>query len=109
MQIANYIKYSSYSSHNSGPFKMKTTSVSVSEEVRDKLLRIAASLQMQRGKRVDLNDAIEYLISSGGKRPKRPDLLEKACAPPHNFKRDYKELIEERKKDEIRVKRRYGV
>jgi hypothetical protein len=43
-----------------------TTSVSVSEEVRDKLLRIAASPQIQRGKRVDLDDAIEYLISSAG-------------------------------------------
>lgn len=84
------------------------TTVSITEEVREKLVKIAADLQKKKGRRVDLNEAIEYLVSNN-KQGKRPDLLEKALAPPHDFKRDYRELIDERRKDELRAKQRYGV
>jgi hypothetical protein len=85
-----------------------TTTVSITEEVREKLVKIAADLQKKKGKRVDLNEAIEYLVSNS-KQAKRPDLLEKALAPPHDFNRDYRELTDERRKDELRAKRRYSV
>lgn len=91
------------------PFEMTSTTVSITEVVREKLVRIAADLQKKQGRRVDINEAIEYLISNSAKHAKRQDLLERACAPPHNFSRDYRELIEERRKDELRSKRRYRV
>jgi hypothetical protein len=44
------------------------------------------------------------------KREKRPDLLEKTLdALAHDFDRDYKLMMEERRKDEHRTKRQYGV
>ncbi len=84
-----------------------TTTVPITEETKAKLVKIAADLQKRKGSRVDLNEAIEYLIST--KKEKRPDLLEKALAPPHDYDRDYKLLITERQKDELKAKRRYGV
>lgn len=85
-----------------------TTTVSITEEVKEKLVRIAADLQNKKGRRVDLNEAIEYLIYA--RREKRPDLLEKALSSiPHDFDRDHKLLMKERRKDELSTKRRYGV
>jgi len=84
-----------------------TTTVSITEEVREKLTKIAADIQKEKGRRVDLNEAIEYLIDN--RRERRPDLLEKALGPPGHFDSDYKLLINERRKDELRAKRRYGV
>ena len=89
-----------------------TTTISVKEQVRDELLKIAAELQMKERRKVDLNDAIEYLIA---RKTKRPDLLDRACRPisdspeRSSFDATYKELIEERKRDEERSKRRHGV
>jgi septal ring factor EnvC (AmiA/AmiB activator) len=85
-----------------------TTTVSITEEVKAQLVKIAADLQKKKGRRVDLNEAIEYLVSA--RREKRPDLLEKTLAAiPHHYDSDYKLLTTERRKDELRSKRRYGV
>lgn len=85
-----------------------TTTVSITEEVREKLVKIAADLQMKKGKRVDLNEAIDYLISRS---EIRLDLLERAWRPIEgsNFESAYNELMKERRKDEERTKRRYGI
>lgn len=88
------------------------TSVSITEQVREKLVKIAAELQMKQGKRVDLNDAIDYLIARA---EVRPELLDRACRPiagppcRSSIGSAYKELIKERIKDEERSRRRYGV
>jgi hypothetical protein len=37
--------------------------IRVSKDVKEKLVRIAAELQLSRGKRVSLNEAVEYLIT----------------------------------------------
>jgi hypothetical protein len=80
--------------------------------VKEKLLRKSSELQIKFGRRVDLNEAIDYLISHSGR---RPDLLERACRPispastNSNFESAYSELMAERRKDEARAKRRYGV
>jgi predicted CopG family antitoxin len=85
-----------------------TTTVSITEEVKEKLVKVAADLQKKKGRRVDLNEAIDYLVST--RREKRPDLLERALAAiPHDFNRDYKLLMKERRKDDLRAKRRYGL
>lgn len=82
------------------------TTISVTDEVKEKLLKKSSELQIKFGRRVDLNEAIDYLISHSDK---RPDLLERACRPVSGFESAYRELIEERRKDEERARRRYGV
>ena len=37
--------------------------IRVSKDVKEKLVKIAAELQLNKGKRVSLNDAVEYLIT----------------------------------------------
>jgi predicted CopG family antitoxin len=71
--------------------------ISVTEDVKEALLKIASELQLKLGRRVDLNEAIRYLLTKG---IKRPDLLEKACRPISGFEDAYKELRKERMKDE---------
>lgn len=81
-----------------------TTTVSITEEVKEKLVRVAADLQKKKGRRVDLNETIDYLLSTA--REKRPDLLEKALTSiPHDFDRDYKLLMKERRSDDHRTNR----
>lgn len=69
------------------------STISVTEDVKKALLKIASELQLKWGRRVDLNEAIRYLIARG---VKRPDLLERACQPIPGFEEAYKELKEER-------------
>ena len=80
------------------------TTISVTEDVKEALLKVAAELQMKLGKRVDLNEAIRYLLT----RNKRPDLLEEACRPVPGFDEAYRELVWERWKDEEGARRKYG-
>jgi predicted CopG family antitoxin len=80
------------------------TTISVTEDVKEALLKVAAELQMKLGKRVDLNEAIRYLLT----RNKRPDLLEEACRPVPGFEEAYRELVRERWKDEERARWKYG-
>ncbi|HZW54901.1 MAG TPA: hypothetical protein VFF30_01280 [Nitrososphaerales archaeon] len=83
-----------------------TTTISVTEDVRDKLLKVASELQIKLGRRVDLNEAIEFLLS---KNLTKPELFDRACQPETRMKGAYEELIQERRKDELRSKRRYGI
>jgi len=80
------------------------TTISVTEDVKEALLKVAAELQMKLGRRVDLNEAIRYLLT----RDKRPDLLEEACRPVPGFEEAYRELVRERWKDEERARWKYG-
>jgi len=81
------------------------TTISVTDDVKEALLRVASELQLKLGRRVDLNEAIRYLLI----RKKRPDLLEEACRPVPGFEGAYRELLEGRKKDEERAHGKYGV
>ena len=56
---------------------MGSTTITVSERLRDELVRLAAELQMKVGRKVDYEDVIRYLI---GRHRKNPKLLEHACA-----------------------------
>jgi len=43
------------------------TNISVTDDVKEKLLKIASELQIRLRRRVDLNEAIRFLISEGEK------------------------------------------
>lgn len=79
------------------------TTISVTEDVKEKLLKIASELQIKLGKRVDLNEAIRFLI---GGREKKPQLLEEGCKPIPGAEETLEELYAERKRDEERVERK---
>ena len=54
------------------------TTISVTEDVKQKLLEVASELQIKLGHRVDLNEALRFLVDQ---REKSPQLLEEACKP----------------------------
>ncbi|MGD0071941.1 MAG: VapB-type antitoxin [Candidatus Bathyarchaeia archaeon] len=82
-----------------------TTTISVTEDVKQKLLKIASELQLKLGRRVDLNEALSFLIDQ---REKNVQLLEEACKPITGAKETLEELKTERKHDEIRLERKIG-
>lgn len=79
------------------------TTIAVSEDVKVKLLRVASELQIKLGRRVDLNEALSFLLDQ---REKNPQLLEKACSPMIGAKETIEELAKERKIDETRIERK---
>lgn len=83
---------------------MTMTTISISSDVRDELLKYAAELQLKFGKRVDLEEAVRHLLSL--RKPRDPRLLREACKPIHAGKSVLNELLEERKRDEHRLERK---
>jgi len=77
--------------------------ISVTEDVKEKLLRVASELQNKMGRRVDLNDALRFLVDQ---REKNPRLLEEACSPIIEVKEALEELESERKIDNERLERK---
>ena len=81
------------------------TTISVTEDVKQKLLKVASELQLKLGRRVNLNEALSFLV---GQREKNVQLLEEACKPIIGAKEALEELQTERKHDEIRLERKIG-
>jgi len=79
------------------------TTISVTEDVKEKLLKVASELQIKMGRRVDLNDALRFLVDQ---RKKNPLLLEEACSPTSGVKEALEELETERKLDDERLERK---
>lgn len=79
------------------------TTISVTDDVKQKLLKVASELQIKLGRRVDLNDAVRYLLDHG---EKNIQLLEKACIPTASAKEALDELEMERQLDEARLERK---
>ena len=77
--------------------------VKVSRYTKESLVRVAAMLQAKTGKRVDLDEAIGYLLQA---RARRPELLEKAYGALPQLR--VEDLYQERRKDEQRTARRHG-
>ncbi len=69
---------------------MDMTTISVTEDVKKRLLLVASELQVRWGRRVDLNDAIRYLIDERGG---RPELLDEACRPAPDADRALDEIL----------------
>ena len=79
------------------------TTISVTEDVKQKLLEVASELQIKLGHRVDLNEALRFLVDQ---REKKPQLLEEACKPIVSAEEATEELQKERKLDEFRLERK---
>jgi len=79
------------------------TTISVTDDVKEKLLKIASELQIRLRRRVDLNEAIRFLISE---RERKPQFLEEACKPISGAEEALKELYAEREFDEKRLERK---
>jgi len=82
------------------------TTISVTDDVKEKLLKIASELQIKLRRRVDLNEAIRFLISE---RERKPQLLDAACNPTPEAEAALQELYMERKLDEERFERKTGI
>lgn len=79
--------------------------IKVSKETKNSLIRIAARLQENTGRRVDFDEAIQHLMLSSSLRKRRPELLEKAFGSVPGLK--VQDLYDERRFDELRAKRKY--
>jgi predicted CopG family antitoxin len=79
------------------------TTISVTDDVKQKLLKVASELQIKLGHRVDLNEALRFLVDE---REKNPQMLEEACKPMPGAREAIEELQEERKLDETRLERK---
>jgi hypothetical protein len=79
------------------------TTISVTDDVKEKLLKIASELQIKLRRRVDLNEAIRFLMAET---EKKPQLLDEACKPIQDAEEAIKELYVERERDEERLKRK---
>lgn len=88
------------------------TTIAVSDDVKARLLRVASELQIRFGRRVNLNEALNYLLSER-ERVKNPRLLEEACKPVPDAERVARkavdELYRERGLDEERLERKHGL
>ena len=80
------------------------TTISVTEDVKQKLLEVASELHIKLGRRVDLNEALRFLVDQREK--KNPKLLEEACKPTAAAKETIEGLLKERKLDEVRLERK---
>ena len=89
-------------------FTIIMTTISVTDDVKEKLLKVASELQLKRGRRVDLNEALSFLIDQRDQREKNVELLEEACKPMGGVKESLEELQVERKNDERRLERKIG-
>jgi hypothetical protein len=81
------------------------TTISVTEDVKQKLLRVALEFQLKIARRVDLNEVLRFLVDQ---REKNPQLLEEACSPMIGAEEAIEELERERKLDETRIERKIG-
>ena len=79
------------------------TTISVTDDVKEKLLKIASELQIKLRRRVDLNEAIRFLMAE---KEKKPQLLDEACKPIQDSEEAIKELYVERERDEERLQRK---
>jgi len=79
------------------------TTISVTDDVKEKLLKIASELQIRLRRRVDLNEAICFLMSE---RERKPQFLEEACRPSVEAEKALEELYSERRRDEERLERK---
>lgn len=85
--------------------------IRVSPKAKEALLRVAARLQGQTGKRVDFDDAIIHLVQLEDKDPQafKKFVGSAKVGAKNPGKSLLDELARERKLDEIRSKRKYGV
>lgn len=88
---------------------MNSTTITISHRTRRELLKVAADLQSQRGKKIDYEDVIEYLIATARR---RPELLKIATAPKGVPSAELQKLLREGRAEDRRheeaLERRYS-
>jgi hypothetical protein len=57
---------------------MRNTTISISEDLRKQLLKVAAELQAKTGQKVDYDEVVRYLLSRFAR---DEQLFKQACAP----------------------------
>jgi hypothetical protein len=57
---------------------MGTTTISISEDLRKQLLKVAAELQAKTGEKVDYDEVVRYLLSRVAR---DEQLFRQACSP----------------------------
>ena len=83
------------------------TTISVTKRCKRKTIEgCGPKIQMKMGRRVDLNDALRFLVDQ---RKKNPRLLEEACSPTSGVKEALEELETERKLDDERLERKLAI
>jgi hypothetical protein len=82
--------------------------IRVSRQTKEALLRVAARLQERTGKRVDFDEAINHLVHQ---EDKSPDTFMNFVGSARGLESGIllDELAKERRQDELRAKRKYGV
>ncbi|MCD6348882.1 MAG: VapB-type antitoxin [Candidatus Korarchaeota archaeon] len=78
--------------------------IRVSKSTKERLVRLAARLQEKRGRRITLDEAIRFLLDA---RERKSELLLSIFGSIPDLSTE--ELYEERKEDEKRASRRYGI
>jgi len=81
-----------------------STTIKVSRDTKERLVKVAARLQERYGRRVDLDEAIRYLLDLEGR---RPELLDSLVGSMPGL--SVEELYRERRLDEKRAARRYNI
>ena len=57
---------------------MTATTITISEELKRELLKVAAQLQASRGEKIDYEDVLRFLVRRA---TRNLDLFRQACAP----------------------------
>ncbi|HDI73863.1 MAG TPA: VapB-type antitoxin [Candidatus Korarchaeota archaeon] len=77
--------------------------IRVSKGTKERLIRLAARLQQERGRKVSLDEAIRFLLDGD----RKPELLKSLFGSVPGLR--VRDLYEERMRDEERHSRRYGL
>jgi len=77
--------------------------IRVSKSTKERLIKLAARLQQERGVKVSLDEAIRFLLDGD----RKPDVLRSLFGSVPELK--VQDLYEERRRDEERRSRRYGI
>ena len=88
---------------------MDSTTITISGRTRRELLRVAGELQLKRGKRVDYEDVIEYLLA---KSMRDERLLMQAVKPTGRSSAELQEALRQGRSEDRRgeeeLERRYS-
>lgn len=88
---------------------MTSTTITISEDLKRELLRVAAQLQAARGEKIDYDDVLRFLVR---KATRNLDLFRQACAPTgtssQELRRELKKGRGEDRKTEQTLERKYS-
>ncbi len=88
---------------------MTSTTITISEDLKRELLRVAAKLQASRGEKIDYDDVLRFLVR---KATRNMDLFHQACSPTGITSEDLsrglkKGRAQDRKREQV-LERRYS-